>query len=111
MAERKRPIRIIFCVDEKEKAIIDKKIELSGFRNMGAFYRKMILSGYVLNIDFSPINQLVSLLSHCSNNLNQLARKANSYEAITHEDIEEIRAVLGELHDTNKLLIERIAKL
>lgn len=111
MANRTRPIQLLFCVNEKEKAIIDKKLALSGFSNMGAFIRKMVLTGYVLKIDLEPINRLVSLTAHLSNNLNQLAKRANSYEAITNEDIAAIRKAVKEVHDTNKLLLNRIAEL
>ena len=41
--------------------------------------RKMVLNGYVLHVDLSPVRELVSLKHHCSNNLDQVAVHANTY--------------------------------
>ena len=56
-------------------------------RNMGAYMRKMALSGYVLHVDLSPVRELVSLQRRCSNNLNQVAIQANTYGAIYPEEL------------------------
>jgi hypothetical protein len=39
----------------------------------------MALCGYVLNVDLSPVRELVSLQRRCANNLNQVAIHANTY--------------------------------
>ena len=40
---RKRPIQVKFFVDEKEQALIKKKMELAGIENMSAYIRKMVI--------------------------------------------------------------------
>ena len=42
---RKRPIQVKFFVDEKEQALIKKKMELAGIENMSAYIRKMLIDG------------------------------------------------------------------
>ena len=52
--------------------------------NMSAFIRKMALNGYILNIDLSPVKELVSLQRRCANNINQITYriKKNRYSSI-----------------------------
>jgi len=57
----------------------------AGTSNTGAFIRKMALNGYVLNVDLSPVRELVSLQRRCSNNINQVAIHANTYGVYPQE--------------------------
>lgn len=41
---RKRPIQVKFFVDEKEQALIKKKMEHAGIENMSAYIRKILTS-------------------------------------------------------------------
>ena len=49
-----------------------------GTENLSAYIRKMALNGYALNVDLSPVRELVSLQRRCANNLNQVAVHANT---------------------------------
>ena len=49
-----------------------------GTENLSAYIRKMALNGYALNVDLSPVRELVSLQRRCANNLNQVAIHANT---------------------------------
>lgn len=69
--KRRRPIHLHVMVSEAEQALIQERMAEVGIRNMGAYMRKMALSGYVLHVDLSPVRELVSLQRRCSNNLNQ----------------------------------------
>ena len=53
--------------------------------------RKMALNGYVLHVDLSPVQELVSLQRRCSNNLNQVAIQANTYGGIYPEEIKALQ--------------------
>ena len=83
--KRRRPIHLHVMVSEAEQALIQERMAEAGIRNMGAYMRKMALSGYVLHVDLSPVRELVSLQRRCSNNLNQVAIQANTYGAIYPE--------------------------
>ena len=74
-------------VSEEEQALIRERMAEAGIRNMGAYMRKMALNGYVLHVDLSPVQELVSLQRRCSNNLNQVAIQANTYGGIYPEEI------------------------
>ena len=49
--KRRRPINLHVMVSEEEQALIRERMAEAGIRNMGAYMRKMALSGYVLHVD------------------------------------------------------------
>ena len=74
--KRRRPIHLHVMVSEAEQALIQERMAEAGIRNMGAYMRKMALSGYVLHVDLSPVRELVSLqpgsgLPHLESDLTQ----------------------------------------
>lgn len=91
MAERKRPVPIVFWVTEQEKEMIQQKTNQLGVRNMSAYLRKMAIDGYAISLDIPELREMVSLLRYSSNNLNQLTRRAHETGRIYDADIEDIR--------------------
>lgn len=83
--KRKRDIHLHVMVTAEELELIRERMAEAGIRNAGAYMRKMALNGYVLHIDLSPVQELVSLQRRCSNNLNQVAIHANAYGVYEHE--------------------------
>ena len=79
MKRRKRAVPLFVWVSEEEYAAIQERMEEAGTQNLSAYIRKMALNGYVLNVDLSPVRELVSLQRRCANNLNQVAIHANTY--------------------------------
>ena len=77
--KRIRNIPIYVWVKQDEYEEIQERMALLGTQNMSAYIRKMALNGYMLNMDISPVRDLVSLLRRCSNNINQVAVHANTY--------------------------------
>lgn len=91
MANRKRGVQLHFMVTERERALIQDKMEQMGTRNLGAYLRKMAIDGYVVKLDLSSVGELVSLLRRISNNLNQLTRRTHETGNIYEADIEDLR--------------------
>lgn len=77
--KRKRNIHLHVMVTEDEFNTIHERMAEAGITNAGAYIRKMSLNGYVLNVDLSPVRELVSLQRRCAANLNQVAIHANTY--------------------------------
>lgn len=77
--KRIRDISINVWVRRNEYKMIQERMTWLGTQNMSAYIRKMALNGYALNVDISPVRELVSLLRRCSNNLNQVAKHVNTY--------------------------------
>ena len=86
-AKRIRDIPIYVRVTQAEYNLIQDRMIEANTTNMAAYVRKMILNGYVLHVDLSPVKELVSLQRRCSNNLNQIATNVNAYNGITPQEI------------------------
>ncbi len=82
---RKRNIHLHVMVTPEERDLIQSRMAEAGITNAGAYMRKMALSGYILNVDLSPVRELVSLQRRCANNLNQVAIHANTYGVYPEE--------------------------
>ena len=80
MENRKRNVHLHVMVTPDELAAIHERMAEAGISNAGAYVRKMALSGYILHIDLAPVKELISLQRRCSNNLNQVAIHAHTYE-------------------------------
>ena len=85
--KRTRDVRVDSHLSQKEYDMIRERMEDAGIINMSAFIRKISLKGYVLNVDLSPVRDLVSLQRRCSNNLNQIAVNVITYGGIMPEEI------------------------
>ena len=100
-----------FFVSEQEEQQIRQRMEQAGIRNLSAYLRKMAVDGYVIQLDLSDVGQMVSLLRRCSNNINQLARRANAGGNIYAEDIEDMRRQYGELWGLANGILKGLAEI
>lgn len=110
-AKRKRPVHLHVMVSENELAQIRKRMEEAGIQNMGAYVRKMILNGYVLNIDLAPVRELVSLQRRCSNNLNQIAIQANTYGGLYPDEIKTLQKDYADLWGPLRELLKKLSEV
>ena len=108
--KRTRDIPLYVRVTQAEYEQIQERMVEAGTTNMAAFIRKMALNGYVLHVDLTPVQEIVSLQRRCSNNLNQVAINANTYGGVCQQDIivlqRDYAALWGPLSDLLKQLAE-----
>ena len=90
MAKRKRDIQLKVRVTPEERAMIEAKMAQLGTTNMGAYFRKMAIDGYVVKLDLPELRELVSLLRYSSNNLNQLTRRVHETGRVYAADTDDI---------------------
>ena len=88
MANRKREIMLRFRVTPEERSMIEKRMKQLGTTNMAAYLRKIAIDGYVVKLDLPELREMVSLLRRTSNNVNQIARRANETGRVYDADIE-----------------------
>lgn len=111
MANREREIQIKFRVTPEERALIERKMAQLGTRNMAAYLRKMSIDGYVINLDLPELREMVSLLRRSSNNLNQLARRANETGRVYDADMENVKQNQERLWQAASDILTALAKL
>ena len=88
MANRNREIMLRFRVTPEERSMIEKRMAQLGTTNMAAYLRKIAIDGYVVKLDLPELRELVSLLRRTSNNVNQIAKRANETGRVYDADIE-----------------------
>ena len=111
MANRVREHQVIFRVTEAEKELIRRRMALLGTRNMQSFLRKMALDGYVVKLELPELKEMVSLLRRCSNNLNQIARRAHETGRIYDADLEDIAQRQKQLWEGVKEILTQLSNL
>lgn len=91
MANRKRAITLRVPVTEAERALIEEKMKLISTENFAAYARKMLINGYIIQIDHSDIKAMTAEIQKIGVNVNQIARRANATGSVYQEDIDEIK--------------------
>ena len=107
MANRKRTNPVQFYLDDEEQYILDEKFKLSGMKSKSAFLRKLILYGYVYDVDYSYLRNYNTELGRISSNLNQIAKWVNSTGNIYQEDIDEVKELMNEVWRTQKSMLSK----
>jgi len=109
--KRKRNISIQFYVTEAEQEAIYSRMEEVGTKNMSAFIRKQALNGYVLHVDLSPVQELVSLQRRCANNMNQIAIGVNTHSGIYPHEITALQKDYESLWQPLSDLLKQLAAI
>ncbi len=79
-------------LSEEDLKRIRARMEEIGVRNMSAYIRKMAIDGYYIRVDFKELLELLRLMSIDSNNINQIAKVANTCGAIDEKTITEMKS-------------------
>jgi hypothetical protein len=108
---RKRGIHLHFCVDEEERRLIGERMAMTGVVSLGAYLRKMAIDGYFITIDLSDLKELIRLLRNATNNMNQIAKRANETRSIYEADIADLRARYDELWNKAEDILRALAEL
>ena len=109
MAKRRRGVPLNVWLTQEEYDTIQQRMSEAGTQNMSAYIRKMALNGYVLNVDLSPVRELVSLQRRCANNLNQIAVQANTYGGIYPSDITKLQKDYTDLWEPLNSLLKQLS--
>ena len=108
---RSRSRQVKFWVNEEEYELLQKKMEAAGGVNQGAYIRKMILDGYIVNLDIPELKEIIRLLGPIGNNVNQMARKVNAGGAVYKEDVDEIHTQFDMVCKLQRKIIRQLSKL
>ena len=107
MANRKRTNPVQFYLDDDEQYILDEKFRLSGMKSKSAVLRKLILYGYVYDVDYSYLRNYNTELGRISSSLNQIAKRLNSTGNIYQEDINEVKELMNKVWRTQKSMLSK----
>lgn len=108
MANRERKNQIKFYVNDEERELIENKMNEIGIKNMGAYLRKIAIDGHIFILDNMPLKEMNTNMTRFSSNMNQIAKRVNSTNAVYTEDIEEIKEMMKELWQLQKSILSRL---
>ncbi len=79
--------------------------------NLSAYLCKIAIDGYVVNLELPELGELVSLLRHSSNNLNQLAKRVHETGRIYGADLAELQERQEQLWDMAQKILASLAAI
>lgn len=107
MAKRTRPVILRVPVNEQERALIEEKMKLIPTSNFSAYARKMLIDGYIIQVDHTDIKAMTAEIQKIGVNVNQIAKRVNATGSVYQEDIDEIKGVLNEIWRLQRLSLLR----
>lgn len=111
MANRSRNISLQIYVTQAEKEIILERMKETKQKNFSTFARRMMLNGLIITPDWEEIKEIHRQLAGVSNNVNQVARIANSTRSIYKSDVDELTRQIGTIRSMMFDLIELMGKI
>ena len=107
MAQRERQNELKIYLSDDEQYILEQKFKISGMKSKSAFLRKMILYGFVYEVDYSHIRKMNTLLGNISSNLNQITRRINSTNAVYQKDLDDIKELMEKIWQLQKSMVSK----
>ena len=107
MANRTRGIILRVPVTAEERTLIEQKMKLLRTRNFSAYARKMLIDGYIVNVDYADIKAQTAEIQKIGVNVNQIARRINATGTVYAQDIEDIKGALAEIWRLQRLNLSK----
>lgn len=103
MANRKRPVVLRCPVTEQERDLIYQKMAQIPTTNFSAYARKMLIDGYVIQVDYSELKAVTAEIQKIGVNVNQIAKRVNATGNAYEQDIAEIKGALSKIWRLQRL--------
>ena len=94
-------------LSDKEQYILEQKVKISGMKSKSTFLRRLILYGFVYDIDYSDLREYNYTLGKISGNLNQIAKRMNATGNVYKADVEEVKKLMKQVWDTQKSMLSK----
>jgi hypothetical protein len=107
----KRTVKLNFWVTPDEELKIRERMTRLGISNISAYFRKVALDGYVINLDLSGLQELIYLLRKTSVNVNQVAKHCNEVGGVMADDVEYLKSQLDNLWGAANSVMKSLAAM
>lgn len=111
MSQRTRNVEIKIRFTPDELDYLTSKMQQSGIRNREAYLRKMAMDGLVVKLDIPQLKEMIYLLGKMGNNINQIAKQANTTQQVHDYDLYYIHQALDALWDKANRVLQSLALL
>lgn len=107
-ANRVRKVQLNFRVTEREKQLIEERMQEMGTTNREAFLRKIAIDGMIVKLEVPELKEILSLMRYSSNNINQIAHRLNESGRIYEVDVVQVQAQHEQLWNMLNSLLEKL---
>ena len=111
MANVTRKHNVHFMVSEHERDMINRRMEQSGIKSMRAYMLKMAIDGRVISVELESVQEMVRLLSIATNNINQIAKRANQTGSIYAADLDELNSRYEDIWEQTKTILRKLSEI
>jgi len=108
---RPRNVNLAIRVTEEERSMIERRMAQTKIKNMRAYIVKMAIDGRVIHIELDSVKEMVRLLSNATNNINQIAKRANETNNIYAADLDELRGRYDEIWKQTKVILRKLSDI
>jgi valyl-tRNA synthetase len=105
-----RNINIGFRVNEDEHFFLKKHMEEAGWDNLRQFVMHQVVRGKIVKFEPQELTELSRLLRTVSNNVNQIAVRANSNGRVYMDELDYIKENQQKLWEKLNELLKAVAK-
>lgn len=107
-ANRVRKVQLNFRVTDREKELIEGRMQELGTTNREAFLRKIAIDGMIVKLEVPELKEILSLMRYSSNNINQIAHRLNESGRIYEVDLDQVQAQHEQLWNMLNSLLEKL---
>ena len=107
MAKRERKNELKIFLSDDEQYILEQKVKISGMKSKSSFLRRLILYGFVYDIDYSDLRDYNAALGKISGNLNQIAKRMNATGNVYKADVEKVKKLMKLVWDTQLAMLQK----
>lgn len=107
-ANRVRKVQLNFRVTQREKELIEDRMQEMGTTNREAYLRKIAINGMLVKLEVPELKEILSLMRYSSNNINQIAHRLNESGRIYEVDIAQVQAQHEQLWSMLNSLLEKL---
>jgi hypothetical protein len=100
-----------FRVNEDEKYFIEKRMETAGWSNFRSFVLHCLVRGQIVKLDLTEFKEMNVLLRNISNNINQIAARANATGNVYPADIADIKEGQAKLWEQQNKMLAAVSKM
>ena len=104
-------VNLAFRVTEEERAMIERRMEQTGMKNLRQYIVKMAIDGRMIRVELESVREMVRLLSNATNNINQIAHRANATGSIYAADLDELSGRYEEIWGQMKTILRKLTDL
>jgi len=107
MGKRSRNNELKVFLSDDEKFILDEKWKLSELPSRSDFIRKLIIYGFVYDVNYDGLKDYCKQLSSIGNNVNQIVRLCQKTGNVYEEDIKEIKELMEKTWRTHEYMLSK----